>query len=126
MGKTLDEIELENRALSLKEVELASRALALKSRRLRNPHNVTDTPSEAQTPNIGGMVASAGKSLTTWAGSGFSTSSKDEIDARLSLCKACEFWDSAALNGTGRCLKCGCSTWAKIRMASEKCPIDKW
>jgi hypothetical protein len=30
------------------------------------------------------------------------------------------------MRGTGRCSKCGCSTWAKLRMASEKCPIDKW
>jgi hypothetical protein len=49
-----------------------------------------------------------------------------ELKCRMQLCKACEWWDAAALKGTGRCKKCGCSTWAKLRMATERCPIGKW
>lgn len=45
---------------------------------------------------------------------------------REATCRACPEWDAAALNATGRCRKCGCSTWAKLRMATERCPIGKW
>ena len=51
---------------------------------------------------------------------------QDELDKRLALCKGCEWWDPESFGKTGSCKKCGCSTWAKLRMASEKCPIDKW
>jgi hypothetical protein len=52
--------------------------------------------------------------------------SSQELNFRMQLCKACEWWDAQALKGTGRCKKCGCSTWAKLRMATERCPIGKW
>jgi hypothetical protein len=45
---------------------------------------------------------------------------------REATCRACPEWDAAALNNTGRCRKCGCSTWAKLRMATERCPLGKW
>ena len=58
--------------------------------------------------------------------SGFVTTPPDILAERESTCRACEWWDAAALNATGRCRKCGCSTWAKLRMATERCPIGKW
>lgn len=48
------------------------------------------------------------------------------LEDRQSICRSCNQWDSQAINGTGRCKKCGCSTWAKLRMATEKCPLGKW
>jgi hypothetical protein len=65
----------------------------------------------------------AGKKFTA---SGFSTTPPDILAAREATCRACPEWDAAALNASGRCRKCGCSTWAKLRMATESCPLGKW
>jgi hypothetical protein len=61
-----------------------------------------------------------------WAVSGFSAASEEEITKRKSICAECEHWSAGAFKQTGRCNKCGCSTWAKIRMATESCPEGKW
>lgn len=61
-----------------------------------------------------------------FAASGFAATPPEALAARQDTCKACPEWDSAALNATGRCRKCGCSTWAKLRMATERCPLGKW
>jgi hypothetical protein len=111
---------------TIEELIAENHALALKSWRLRNLRTVKDAPLKVTPPSVGAMVVSASKSLKKWVGSGLSKSTQEVIDMRLDICKGCEFWDSQALNGTGRCRKCGCSTWAKIRMATEKCPIGKW
>jgi hypothetical protein len=72
------------------------------------------------------MAANLGSSLVKWAGSGFTATDPDTLASRMDTCKACDLWDAAGMAGTGRCRKCGCSTQAKLRMASEKCPIGKW
>jgi hypothetical protein len=59
-------------------------------------------------------------------GAGMLIATEEDVKKRLDICSTCEWWDSAALNKTGRCKKCGCSTWAKLRMATEQCPIGKW
>lgn len=58
--------------------------------------------------------------------SGFSATPPEILATREATCRACPEWDAAALNATGRCRKCGCSTWAKLRMATERCPMGKW
>jgi len=65
-------------------------------------------------------------SALNFARAGFATTPPEALAAREATCRACPEWDAKALNGTGRCRKCGCSTWAKLRMATEKCPINKW
>ncbi len=75
---------------------------------------------------LSAMGMSLMNSSVSWAKSGFKVSESPEVERRLEICRACEHWDSEAFNRTGRCLKCGCSTWAKIRLATEKCPIGKW
>ena len=77
-------------------------------------------------PNLPQMAASFGNSVLNFARNGFTTTDSETLAAREEICRGCEFWDSEALNGTGRCRKCGCATWAKLRMATEKCPIGKW
>jgi len=72
------------------------------------------------------QAASLGKSLINWTSSGFAPTPPDILATREATCRACTEWDAAALNNTGRCRKCGCSTWAKIRMATERCPLGKW
>jgi len=61
-----------------------------------------------------------------FARSGFATTPPEVLATREATCRACPEWDAAALNSTGRCRKCGCSTWAKLRMATEACPLGKW
>jgi hypothetical protein len=80
----------------------------------------------ATPPPLPQQAASLGKSLLNWTTSGFSATPPDILAEREATCHACTEWDAAALNNTGRCRKCGCSTWAKLRMATERCPIGKW
>jgi hypothetical protein len=80
----------------------------------------------ATPPPLPQQAASLGKSLINWTSSGFAPTPPDILDAREATCRACPEWDAAALNNTGRCRKCGCSTWAKLRMSTERCPIGKW
>ena len=61
-----------------------------------------------------------------FARSGFQTAPPEILAEREATCRACPEWDASALNATGRCRKCGCSTWAKLRMATERCPLGKW
>jgi hypothetical protein len=66
------------------------------------------------------------QSAIRFIGSKFSVTPPEALATREATCRACPEWDAAALNGTGRCRKCGCSTWAKLRMATEACPLGKW
>ena len=81
---------------------------------------------KANPPSLPQQAASLGKSLLNWTTSGFAPTPPEILAAREATCRACPEWDAAALNNTGRCRKCGCSTWAKLRMASESCPLGKW
>ena len=72
------------------------------------------------------MLARFGHATARFARSGFAATPPEILAAREATCRACDQWDAAALNATGRCRKCGCSTWAKLRMASEACPLGKW
>ena len=72
------------------------------------------------------MLARFGHAAHRFARAGFATTPPEALAAREATCRACPEWDAAALNGTGRCRKCGCSTWAKLRMATERCPLGKW
>jgi len=85
---------------------------------LNTERNRLPSPVEMATS----LVRSAGK----FARSGFASTDAETLATREATCKACTEWDAAAINGTGRCRKCGCSTWAKLRMASEKCPLGNW
>jgi hypothetical protein len=76
--------------------------------------------------NLGKMISSLANSTIEWAKNRFELVDKKIFNIRLETCKGCEFWDAAGMAGTGRCKKCGCSTQAKLRMATEKCPIGKW
>lgn len=72
------------------------------------------------------MFASFVKSATSFVRHGAPTTPPDILAQREATCRACPEWDASALKATGRCRKCGCSTWAKLRMATEKCPLGKW
>ena len=72
------------------------------------------------------LLQSAMASTNNFARAGFATTPPESLATREATCRACPEWDAQALNGTGRCRKCGCSTWAKLRMSTERCPIGKW
>lgn len=72
------------------------------------------------------MVLRFAQATRLFARSGFTTTPPEILSAREAACRACDQWDHGALNNTGRCRKCGCSTWAKLRMATERCPLGKW
>ena len=77
-------------------------------------------------PSLPQQAASLGKALVKWTASGFSPTPPEILATREANCRACPEWDAAALNNTGRCRICKCSTWAKLRMATERCPLGKW
>jgi predicted Zn-ribbon and HTH transcriptional regulator len=72
------------------------------------------------------MLKAFNSSAHRFARSGFLTTPPEILAEREATCRACPEWDAQALNATGRCRKCGCSTWAKLRMATERCPLSKW
>jgi hypothetical protein len=83
-------------------------------------------PKPTSYPTADEMAKNLANSMANWAKKGFKLATSEQVAARLEVCKACPEWDGEALAGTGRCRKCGCSTQAKLRLATEKCPIDKW
>ena len=75
---------------------------------------------------ITNQAVGVAKSIINWSKSNFQITPKEELETRIKICETCEFWDSKGFNETGKCKKCGCSTWAKLKMATERCPIGKW
>lgn len=85
-----------------------------------------NAPTKFELPSLKTMAKTATSSTIKWITSGAKATDEETLKTRLDACHSCEFWNSEALRGTGRCMKCGCSTWAKLRMATERCPIGKW
>ena len=65
-------------------------------------------------------------SVAEWGKKGFLVADNQQLASRMEICKQCEFWNHKGFGGTGSCQKCGCSTQARLRMSTSKCPIDKW
>jgi hypothetical protein len=82
--------------------------------------------NQHQVPPIDSMVKSAIQSTARWAKNGLRITDEPTLKTRIQTCRDCSYWNSKGFKNTGRCMKCGCSTWAKLRMATEKCPIGKW
>jgi hypothetical protein len=68
------------------------------------------------------MAASLGRALWDWAVSGFTICTGAEMAKRLETCGSC---DQFVIEET-RCRLCGCFLMQKVRMKTEKCPLDKW
>lgn len=47
---------------------------------------------------------------------------EDEVNKRIEICKACEFF----MRHQDRCSKCGCYMNIKARLKVSKCPVSKW
>ena len=77
-------------------------------------------------PSLLTRAKTLSQSLIAWGKAGFKKTPPKLLAKRLSICESCEHWDPTKFNNTGRCNKCGCSTWAKLRFKTAKCPIGKW
>lgn len=80
--------------------------------------------SNNTTPTLAQKVGSAASSVATWAANGFPIS--PDFENRLAICQACPSFDSSGFGGTGSCKLCGCSTQAKLRLATSTCPDGRW
>jgi hypothetical protein len=78
-----------------------------------------------KSPGTFDMAKNALGAAKRFVKSGFAMVPDEEFNRRSAICKPCEFWDATARMGMGKCLKCGCTS-TKLRMATEKCPLDKW
>jgi len=78
-------------------------------------------------PTIWQMVGNFAEATKDWAAKGFPVVQSSEFDRRLSLCRACEFWEEEARLGAGKCnhTECGCSK-LKHWLATSKCPLKLW
>lgn len=74
---------------------------------------------------LGEPIVSVVKAGAQWAKAGFPIVSDEGFEERKRICLECEFWNAAAFGGLGRCGKCGCSG-VKLRLATSKCPVEKW
>jgi hypothetical protein len=86
----------------------------------------TNNSNTVKPPTASERAESFAKATARWVKSGMQIADESEIESRNKICFGCEYWDAKALKGTGRCKKCGCSTWAKVRLASESCPVGYW
>jgi len=91
-----------------------------------NSHTNEDGVLSTSPPSLRDMATGIGGSMVSWAKSGFKVVNDEMLEFRQNICGGCEFWDVKAFRGTGRCLKCGCSTKVKLRLATASCPVGKW
>lgn len=121
----LNPIELIGKYMKLNQ-EDANSEIAKRGKELLENIFTSDKKNEQNLPSLTDMTKSLFQSATRWMRNGLVTTDEETLKTRIETCKACEFWNPNGFNGTGRCTKCGCSTWAKLRMATEKCPLGKW
>jgi hypothetical protein len=84
----------------------------------------------AKLPTIGVMaknvLGAAGRVITAATAGQPVQASEEVFQRRMKICTACEFLDKASQ----RCGKCGCFVAAQVigkaRLATEKCPENKW
>ncbi|HEY3857715.1 MAG TPA: DUF6171 family protein [Verrucomicrobiae bacterium] len=91
---------------------------------------IKQKPADAKLPTFAVMakniVGAAGRVITAATAGQPVQVSDDMFQRRMKVCMACEFLDKASQ----RCGKCGCFVSAQVigkaRLATEKCPENKW
>jgi len=71
-----------------------------------------------KTTSFAGMAAGAMKLAKSELGIG--VVGEDVIASRREACEGCDRWNH------GKCLECGCYTYAKTRLTRERCPLGLW
>ena len=85
-----------------------------------------DNKKNINPPGMWQMMKTAAQAGKNFVKSGMRFVTQEEFELREIICKGCEYWNPKGYGNTGQCLKCGCATKAKLRLASESCPIKKW
>lgn len=83
--------------------------------------------ADERSPSVASIVTGFIQSMSDWARSGFSMTSKEILQARLSKCSGCDQWRGSS-GGTlmnGSCKLCGCRG-IKLALATSKCPKGWW
>lgn len=77
-------------------------------------------PSNTQmAKNLGNSIIRNVQSVAS--GNSFKVT-EGEANARLEICKTCEFFNATQQ----RCSKCGCYMAVKTYLKAESCPVGKW
>lgn len=80
-----------------------------------------EKPQEPQEqPSVGVVGAIAGAAKLAASHLGINATNDIKLSQRTAICNNCP------KNDLGRCSSCGCYLWAKVRQATERCPIGKW
>ena len=90
------------------------------------PEPVASPAPEHTPPSIADMAKSFFSSAAKFVAAGMPRTPLEQLEVRLDTCRACEYWNPEGFGGTGSCLQCGCSTEAKLRMATSECPLGYW
>jgi hypothetical protein len=77
-------------------------------------------------PTITDMAKSFFSSAAKFVAAGLPRTPLEQLQVRLDTCKVCQYWNPEGFAGTGSCRQCGCSTQAKLRMATSECPMGYW
>jgi hypothetical protein len=113
---SVEEVKAKAEAAQVKNCELCGKG-GCNGACKRTRRNVQHTlPSKIQ------MAKNLASATVEHAKTGFANVTSDEQQARLDICKGCEFYREA----DDRCLKCGCFLKSKSAWKSGKCPIGKW
>lgn len=73
-------------------------------------------------PTIVEQIQTLGMEGYHWASSGFPTTTDEEREARLEICRGCSQYDAEQK----RCRACGCFVEEAAVMATKECPDNKW
>ena len=88
------------------------------------PAGVPGAGAPSAPPSMAQMGHSLFSSAVNFLASGKPLVNEAQAAARLAFCVICTNFDEGVLGG--RCLHCGCLTFAKLRLASERCPLGIW
>jgi len=78
--------------------------------------NIADVINEA--------AGSVSRGIKMYAKSKVIASDHSIVTSRVEICRGCESLED--VYGMEYCTKCLCAMWLKVRLASSRCPIDKW
>lgn len=108
------------------EPTLAGVAFAERAVQAPQPQAPQELPQAYVPPTITDMAKSFFSSAAQFVAAGLPRTPLEQLQVRLDTCKVCQYWNSEGFAGTGACRQCGCSTQAKLRMATSECPMGYW
>lgn len=80
------------------------------------------TPTSVEYPSILEMGTNLINSAIDFIEDGFSLSSKEEVNRKVSICQECNSYD----RDKNRCKECGCFISIASLINSKQCPLGKW